>query len=681
MKKILFAILMMMPAMALYAQDGNLAKGKTATASSGTASLAVDGDVGTRWESAFSDSQWLCVDLGSSQSFDLIQIVWEGAYAQSFRILAGDTSDKSAAAVVISVTDQTVTGFPATRNYNTAKTITARYVWFEGVKRATPYGYSFYEIGIYKKESPKLAVLEVSASATKATVGSPVALTLSAVDQYGEDYTLSESVSWTVSPASAGVVREGSYIPSVTGVATLTAKAGKVTSNEITIIGYEGANLAPTATVIDHNPEAAENVSVIFDGNEDGGDWVMHDNSESLDYEVWVTLDLGDQYELNMVSLAFEGASSANYQLLFSEDGDTWSVAKTVSHPTGINAWKDAWADFDTDSEQVRYVKFLSTKAATPYGVKLRQLAVYGVPGEVEGSVLEVYAADDQGVVSLRGELSSETVATIASHEGTAFDLTRLRIPAAITVETANPNALFIVTDEQQSLLKGQRNLVVRDAGAYTAERILLKDGYDVCTGLSIQAAYVAYQRTDIGGLGTTVLPFAAPVPEGARAFELYQYNDATEPLLTFREVAAMEAGKAYLLKGRELNVEATAVTLRFDTPRQTIDDGYDFMGTFAEIPAPTGCYILGTDNAFHPMKAGATIPAFHACVMKSGAATASRLAISFGGGDDDGTTGIHSSSAVSGNVPAVLFDLSGRRVSKPGKGIYIQNGKKILRK
>jgi hypothetical protein len=50
----------------------NLAAGRPATASSTEsarfpASAAVDGNTSTRWTSAFSDPQWLQVDLGSSQ--------------------------------------------------------------------------------------------------------------------------------------------------------------------------------------------------------------------------------------------------------------------------------------------------------------------------------------------------------------------------------------------------------------------------------------------------------------------------------------------------------------------------------------------------------------------------------------------------------------------------------------
>ena len=54
-----------------------LSQGKPATASStenaGTpASAAVDGNTGTRWSSAFSDPQWLQVDLGASATISQV---------------------------------------------------------------------------------------------------------------------------------------------------------------------------------------------------------------------------------------------------------------------------------------------------------------------------------------------------------------------------------------------------------------------------------------------------------------------------------------------------------------------------------------------------------------------------------------------------------------------------------
>ncbi|MBX6384520.1 MAG: discoidin domain-containing protein, partial [Microbispora sp.] len=68
-----------------------LSQGKTATASStenaGTpASAAVDGDTGTRWSSAFSDPQWLQVDLGATATVSQVVLNWEAAYATAFKI-------------------------------------------------------------------------------------------------------------------------------------------------------------------------------------------------------------------------------------------------------------------------------------------------------------------------------------------------------------------------------------------------------------------------------------------------------------------------------------------------------------------------------------------------------------------------------------------------------------------
>src|SRR5205814_7590640 len=68
-----------------------LSQGKPATASSlenatFPASAAVDGNTGTRWSSAFSDPQWIQVDLGGTASIDQVTLTWEAAYAKAFQI-------------------------------------------------------------------------------------------------------------------------------------------------------------------------------------------------------------------------------------------------------------------------------------------------------------------------------------------------------------------------------------------------------------------------------------------------------------------------------------------------------------------------------------------------------------------------------------------------------------------
>ena len=68
-----------------------ISQGRPVTASStenaGTAAAnAVDGNTGTRWSSAFSDPQWIQVDLGASATVDQVILVWEAAYARAFQI-------------------------------------------------------------------------------------------------------------------------------------------------------------------------------------------------------------------------------------------------------------------------------------------------------------------------------------------------------------------------------------------------------------------------------------------------------------------------------------------------------------------------------------------------------------------------------------------------------------------
>ncbi|MCW2641681.1 MAG: coagulation factor 5/8 type protein, partial [Dactylosporangium sp.] len=126
-----------------------LSQGKLATASStenpGTpASAAVDGNTGTRWSSAFSDPQWLQVDLGGTATISQVVLQWEAAYASTFQIQV--SSDASTWTSVYSTT----TGTGGTQTLNVSGT--GRYVRVYGTARATAYGYSLWEFQVYGSE-------------------------------------------------------------------------------------------------------------------------------------------------------------------------------------------------------------------------------------------------------------------------------------------------------------------------------------------------------------------------------------------------------------------------------------------------------------------------------------------------------------------------------------------------
>ncbi|XXY49093.1 discoidin domain-containing protein [Sorangium sp. So ce269] len=125
--------------------SANAAQGKTVTASStenaGTpASAAVDGSATTRWSSAFSDPQWLQVDLGSSQPICQVTLQWEAAYGRAFQIQV--SNDASTWTTVYATT----TGTGGTQTLPVSGT--GRYVRMYGTQRGTGYGYSLYDFKV-----------------------------------------------------------------------------------------------------------------------------------------------------------------------------------------------------------------------------------------------------------------------------------------------------------------------------------------------------------------------------------------------------------------------------------------------------------------------------------------------------------------------------------------------------
>ncbi|HZE32238.1 MAG TPA: discoidin domain-containing protein [Actinoallomurus sp.] len=139
-------VMLVAPPRPARAADGLISQGKPATASSsenaGTAaSNAVDGNTGTRWSSAFSDPQWLQVDLGSSTTISKVVLNWESAYASAYQIQV------SANGTSWSTVYSTTTGAGGTETLNVSGT--GRYVRMYGTARHTGYGYSLWEFQVY----------------------------------------------------------------------------------------------------------------------------------------------------------------------------------------------------------------------------------------------------------------------------------------------------------------------------------------------------------------------------------------------------------------------------------------------------------------------------------------------------------------------------------------------------
>lgn len=137
--------------------EGNLARNRPVKASSsspdgaGTGALT-DGNDSSRWASEYSDDQWIEVDLGERRAFTEVVLRWEDAHAAAYKLQLSDdgrtwrdvyeTQDAQGGEQTIPLPLQQ-----------------ARYVRMLGLRRATQWGYSLYEMEVYRRDAkaPKLS--------------------------------------------------------------------------------------------------------------------------------------------------------------------------------------------------------------------------------------------------------------------------------------------------------------------------------------------------------------------------------------------------------------------------------------------------------------------------------------------------------------------------------------------
>ncbi|WP_394821826.1 discoidin domain-containing protein [Pendulispora albinea] len=105
------------------------------------ASAATDGNPATRWSSAFSDPQWLQVDLGSTQAICAIQLSWETAFATAYQI------QTSSDGIDWNTLSSTSAGAGGTEVLTVNGS--GRYVRMYGTARSTQWGYSLWEFQVF----------------------------------------------------------------------------------------------------------------------------------------------------------------------------------------------------------------------------------------------------------------------------------------------------------------------------------------------------------------------------------------------------------------------------------------------------------------------------------------------------------------------------------------------------
>ena len=253
-----------------------------------------------------------------------------------------------------------------------------------------------------------------------------------------------------------------------------------------------------------------------------------------------------------------------------------------------------------------------------------------------------------------------------------AIDLNQLRIANGLDI--SNIVSLEITGDIKPSVV------YLTD---YANPKWINRERYDLyTTGDDVR------EYTETGKFGTICLPYKASYA-GA---EIYSISGKDASGISLSKVTGLlEAGKPYFYMASDVNGKDNKGAVRNVNFFRADFDTYDvakpienngLIGTFEAITAPQGAkyYVLSNNKLYYTTDAEVKVGANKAYINKSQIVNkgggAAKAFIDF---DELEATGIDAVDTAKTLKGGKFYDLSGREVANPTRGLYIVNGKKVL--
>ena len=421
----------------------NVAKGTTAYTSHNQeqAGASVDGNNGSRWEpNAGQDPEnvWYYVDLGYEYDIKAVGLIWNNAYASDYTLYTATEKNGDEPAWVELVNIKEMLGSNdeievkdedgnvtetrtewvnhaegVTSTYVLSETKKARYVKIQ-VNKNEVWGASFSEFMVDANEAeitPVATSITLRTNTQKALVGDVVNFSAEVRDQLNR---VMENADVTLSTSGAAAHVEGmNVIPDDKGTVSVTATCGAITSEAVSfeVVGDATEYISGTGTSCDENSNNAANA---YDNN-NGTEWTVSGEGEG-EHEHWFIVELSGVYDLNLVTLNWEGANANIIEIQAGETAENLAKIGEVNVPAVVAGR----VDFITvDAKNVKYLKVITKNNATGYGLRLFDCRAYGTPAAYEQTATSIeLAADKKGIWI--GETATIT-ATVMDQQGAAM--------------------------------------------------------------------------------------------------------------------------------------------------------------------------------------------------------------------------------------------------------------------
>ena len=178
----------------------------------------------------------------------------------------------------------------------------------------------------------------------------------------------------------------------------------------------------------------------------------------------------------------------------------------------------------------------------------------------------------------------------------------------------------------------------------------------------------------------TVYLPFALDEEQASSLGTFYEMTGIADGKIMFTSVKETKANMPYMFKPAKETVSAKMVEVKATIPGAPVVGSATFEGTYdqksilSDASTQYYCFKAEDGKLVHVIDNSMTVDPFRCYIKVTGGASLGRfLDIVV----DDETTAVKNIKV--GSEDNVYYDLSGRRVLYPKKGMYIMNGKKVI--
>ena len=207
-----------------------------------------------------------------------------------------------------------------------------------------------------------------------------------------------------------------------------------------------------------------------------------------------------------------------------------------------------------------------------------------------------------------------------------------------------------------------------------------LNEGYDYTPVAATGVDVVLTRSITADNWSTIVLPFSMTAEqvtttfgEGTKIAGISSYSDKK---LSTEAITSITANVPCFIKVPTDFSTATisGVTIQTGTPEKEISGNFKLVGTYSSATIANGDFFL-KDNQLYKSTGKSKIKPFRAYFTGVPADANARLTFY----DDEATTGVQELKNSRTEELKSYYDLQGRHVAQPTKGLYIVNGKKVI--